>query len=549
MDIDFEYRPPKGTPGDDAYDERRFKTDSKGPESAPEPKRQVRRNSNSQFLYEPAKPDVASDNAEMALIESGLPLFHRGGELVEPCVERVQAYGGDETQIVTLKGVEEPRLLDLIAQSSEWEKFDRRERKALPCAPPPIAARMLLARAGHWNLSHISGTVTTPTLRPDGSILSEPGYDKQTQLYHVADQKIALPPMSKKPTRKEALAALALLESVIAEFPFADDKLDKAVALSALMTPVLRPALDVSPMHAIKAPTYGSGKSYLVNCASAIAIGAACPVTTAGKDEAETEKRLDAALLKGQAVISLDNINGELCSDKLAVAVEQRRVSVRPLGASKTLEIDNRATIFATGCNILVRGDMVRRTLLCSIDPNEETPEKRTFTRSPFDDILADRGKYIGAVMTIARAYLAAGEPEVDHIKLASFGAWSRFIQRPLVWLGQEDPAKSVETSEAYDPERAALLEVMTAWRAAYPKGEPVSVKALELRTHADEQLKEAMLNVAPKRDGGIDSKRLGYWLRSHNGKVVGDMKIVRGQDAHTKTALWSVVALRKARN
>jgi hypothetical protein len=30
---------------------------------------------------------------------------------------------------------------------------------------------------------------------------------------------------------------------------------------------------------------------------SAIGTGAACPVTTVGKDEAETEKRLDAALL------------------------------------------------------------------------------------------------------------------------------------------------------------------------------------------------------------------------------------------------------------
>lgn len=109
---------------------------------------------------------------------------------------------------------------------------------------------------------------------------------------------LRLPPISEKPTKNEALAALALLESLLAEFPFADQKIDKAVALSALITPVIRAAIDVAPMHAVKAPEYGSGKSYLVNLVSAIATGAPCPVTTAGRDEAETDKRLDAALLK-----------------------------------------------------------------------------------------------------------------------------------------------------------------------------------------------------------------------------------------------------------
>jgi putative DNA primase/helicase len=54
---------------------------------------------------------------------------------------------------------------------------------------------------------------------------------------------------------------------------------------------------------------------------------------------------------------------------------------------------------------------MVRRTLLCSIDPNQEAPEKRTFKRNPFAEILASRGKYIAAVLAVARAYLSAGEP------------------------------------------------------------------------------------------------------------------------------------------
>ena len=86
------------------------------------------------------------------------------------------------------------------------------------------------------------------------------------------------------------------------------------------MTPVLRAAIDAVPMIAVKSPAYGSCKSFLVNLVSAIGTGAPCPVTTVGKDEAETEKRLDAALLKCQPIISLDNVNDVLCSDKLAIA-------------------------------------------------------------------------------------------------------------------------------------------------------------------------------------------------------------------------------------
>ena len=344
--------------------------------------------------FDTSEPHVTADTAEKSIMGAGLHVFHRGGMLVEPCIERVPSYGGGWTiQIVTLKNIEEARLVDLMSQSTAWEKYSTREKKYVTCPPPRDAARILMARAGFWKLPRVSGVITTPTLRYDGSILSEPGYDPQTQLFHEVDPTIRLPEMKRKPTRSDALASVKLLEWLLDEFPFADPRIDLSVALSALMTPVMRAAMDVAPMHAIKAPAYGSGKSFLVNLASAIAIGAPCPVTTAGGDESETEKRLDAALLKCQPIISLDNVNGELCSDKLAVAVEQQKVSVRILGMSKTIEIENRASIFATGCNILVRGDMVRRTILCSIDPNEESPEKRSFARNPYNDILADREK------------------------------------------------------------------------------------------------------------------------------------------------------------
>ena len=65
------------------------------------------------------------------------------------------------------------------------------------------------------------------------------------------------------------------------------------------MTPVVRGAMQVAPLHAYDAPEAGSGKSYLVDLASTIATGEIAPVLAAGRNEEETEKRLASELITG----------------------------------------------------------------------------------------------------------------------------------------------------------------------------------------------------------------------------------------------------------
>jgi putative DNA primase/helicase len=211
---------------------------------------------NPPIRFTSAEPHLIADEAEKAIIKAEFPVFHRGGTLVEPIIERVPTYGGGWTQTVTLRELGQARLIDLMSQAAGWEKYNIREKKYIAAAPPPIGAEILLARAGHWTFPRISGVITAPTLRPDGSILTEPGYDPETQLYHAMNPNLILPLLSEKPTKEEAFAAIELLESLLTEFPFADSEIDKAVALSALITPVVRGAMDAAPMHAIKAPEY-----------------------------------------------------------------------------------------------------------------------------------------------------------------------------------------------------------------------------------------------------------------------------------------------------
>ena len=182
-------------------------------------------------------------------------------------------------------------MIDTYSQIARWERYDKRAEEWLPADPPGIVASVHLSRAGFWKLPPIAGVITTPTLRPDGSILLEPGYDRATRLYYVPDPTLRMPKLIAKPGRLDAEAALDLLAGLLANFPFTSD-VSRAVGLSMLITPVVRGALSVAPLHAAKASTAGTGKSYLVDLASAISTGRPCPVAAAATNPEETEKRL-----------------------------------------------------------------------------------------------------------------------------------------------------------------------------------------------------------------------------------------------------------------
>jgi len=141
--------------------------------------------------------------------------------------------------------------------------------------------------------------------------------------------------------------------------------------------------------------------------------------------------------------------------------------------------------------------------------------------------------------MTIARAYLAAGEPHVEAINLASFGAWCRFVQRPLIWLGKADPAKSVENNVADDPDQNNLAAVLTAWHAAIGD-EEVTVK--ELRKKLTNDLEDVISEVAHNKDGECDWCRFGLWLRRMNGRIAGDLRLSKARvDTDRKQSRWRV--------
>lgn len=460
---------------------------------------------------------------ERALIRAGHPIYQRGRMLVRPVVEDVDAAHGRRTRVAQLVQIERYALVDYLCRSATFTRFDGRTGAEKQVNPTLELASVILARQGAWAFPSIAGVITTPTLRPDGSLLVEAGYDPSTRLLLVDPPR--LPPIPDRPSKADAAAALERLKYLLSEFPLSTAE-SASVALSALITPVVRAAFPVAPMHVMSAPTPGTGKSFLLDVVAAIAIGRLMPVMAAGRDEAETEKRLASALLAGQPLISLDNVNGDLGGDALNQAVERPVIDIRPLGRSERITVEARSTLFATGNNIRLIGDMTRRVIVATLDASVERPELRRFEGNPVKTVLSDRGRYIADALLVCRAYIVAGKPDAAP-RLGSFEGWSDLVRSALLWLGQADPVATMEVAREEDPYLTNMRAVFGALRAVVGLDSPKTTA--EMISMAEEvvlgdfvrpELRDALLMVAGERNGRLNPRLLGAWLRRHKGRV-----------------------------
>ena len=140
----------------------------------------------------------------------------------------------------------------------KWRKFSSRDK-------------------GNGKFPPISRVITSPTLKPDGEQLQ-----LQVTIPRRNYSTLPMKPSNCTPTAPTdatpGQASHGISREALLEFPFVVTKgqdgtqkhVAKAVALSALITPVVRGALSVAPLHAFRATSPGSGKSYLADVASAI---------------------------------------------------------------------------------------------------------------------------------------------------------------------------------------------------------------------------------------------------------------------------------------
>lgn len=498
----------------------------------------------------------AVDQTQKAVMVAGRPIFVRGGVLVEPIWTKYPTIGDDTTTVTVFRAVTIENIRYIVNKwGVKYLQWNDKKKKNVEVDPPDKVLATLI-KLGHWTFPRVAGIINSPTLRPDGSVLSDKGYDPKTQLWCWPDDNLKLPEMPSKPTKRDAVEALEFLKELLVGFAFQDEKLDRSVALAAILTTILRGAFDIAPMTLFMAHMAGTGKSYLVDLISTIARGRPCPVITASRDEVEMEKRIGSLLIESAPMISIDNLSFDLKGDLLCQMCTQQTVKVRVLGKSETPDCEWKGSLFATGNNVNLSGDMTRRGLICNLDAGVERPELREFEFSPIDRVLKNRGAYIAAVLTIARAYVVGGK--IDRLeKIGSYGQWSKFVREPLMWLGEADPTKSMEQAFANDPAKDAAERFIEQWKEVLGTEEAFKVneiidKAKEtdpnptmgagipefLRKFPD--LYEVMLERAGDR-GQVDPRKMAYWLRSLNGQIYNGFKVVMVAGPAGKGHKWKV--------
>ncbi len=470
-------------------------------------------------------PRVVNE-AETALLSLGREIYQRGEFVVRPVLLKLKAANGRETQSWRLVPVTRAWLVEALTCAARFLRYDGRCKKFIAVNAPYEIAETYLSRQGAWNLPPVTGIATAPFLRADGSLCSVPGYDAASGILLKTDGQI-FPAISAAPGKAEAQAALEVLKEIIKTFPFCTET-DRAVALSAILTALDRRATQAVPLHAFTAPSPGTGKSLLVDVISIVVSGRLMPVLAYGANEEEFEKRLGGELIAGVAMIAIDNCERPLRSAFLNQVLTQETVKPRILGRTGNPEALVSCTIFATGNNLTVAGDLTRRTITCAMDAQCERPELRDFKN---DNILertrAGRGQIVAAALTILIAWHRSREKTKAQI-LGSFEDWSQRICGPLVWLGCFDPSNTVERARESDPERDALVAVLMQWQAKLGTDTTYTVQQIIERATNALDFHNALLAVARSRTGFVDNLRLGHWLKRVEGKIVNNLKIVR---------------------
>jgi hypothetical protein len=449
-----------------------------------------------------------------------------------------------------------------MANSARWLKQDNRRKgtKLQPAHPPPWAVNGIHCMSVWPGLRLLEGIVEAPTLRPDGTIIEQPGYDPATQ--YVLIPSGSFPPVPRNPGFSHAEAASRRLLDVIRQFEI-QTPVHRSVWLAGLLSVVGRPAIEgYVPLFWFDGNRSSVGKTLLVDVISMIATGRCASRSTypsGAHVNEEMRKMITALALEGTRITLLDNVTGILGCASLDNAITGSVRSDRLLGLSETTgDLSVRMVWFATCNHGKLGADLPTRSLLCRLATTYEYPEDRSDFDHP--DLLgyvqANRAGLLIDALTILHAYVLAGRP--SPVKpWVRFASWSDLIASAVYWVTGCNPRDVCEDikaeDQAHEVERDLLVQLSFLLSMKPLTAAEVLTRARQTSRQGGlhtEALDHPDLWNALHALGGenVDSdwlpspKRLGDELKKIEGRPIGGWKVVSNFDVHTKIKLWKLV-------
>jgi hypothetical protein len=435
-----------------------------------------------------------------------------------------------------------------------------------PRSNTPIAAfcpdwlpQRVIARTDEINVAELDGVITAPTMRADGSLLVDPGYDAATKLLLVGGP---FPTIPESPTPAQLRAAWGKLWKPFKLFPFVT-AYDRGVHVAALLTAMIRRQLATAPAFSYDAPQAGTGKTLLGKCILQLADGSLKNVFPGTKDEEEMRKRILSFLRCGASAILFDNIRGSFDSGAMEMLLTSEYFSDRVLGTNKNLSFRTNIMLQFSGNNFQLGGDLWRRILTSRINAEMDAPERRTFELRPLVYCRLHRQEMIAAGLTLMRGFIVAGSPKAKDVSdtLGTYEVWDARIRQCVLWMKEQewmkeqidDPINCVEVAKKRDTASSTLARFLEATHALMADEQWTSDK-LVTKSHEytssatgayltdDRITMKAILHEIAGERGEINMRRLGNWLAKEVDKRHKSTWIERCEgQGHGGLVLWTI--------
>lgn len=301
----------------------------------------------------------------------------------------------------------------------------------------PDGATMSATMSRSGRFSALDRISHAPFVRPDGSVVTEPGYDETTRTLLIPDEVFAGIKVPEDPSPAEIEAARDLIMTEwLGDFPF-DSAADRANVLGLVVTPAIRGMVPRVPLAVIDGLQMGVGKNLLVDCLLTVYTGHPAQPMNMVDEADEVRKQITAAFRTGAAFFAFDEAH-TLEGAALAQALTAETWQDRILGVSTMAAFPNRVTWISMGNNVQVRGDITRRVYRIALRPRYANPQDRraeTF-RHPGQSGLdlgswtrKHRRELMVAILTLVRAWFAQGSPYPKRgVSFGSFEAWERTV-------------------------------------------------------------------------------------------------------------------------
>lgn len=416
---------------------------------------------------------------------------------------------------------------------------------AMPAEPPARAVDALLRC--HAQLDPLAPEVTrvvaAPVFDSAGDLVFEPGYHASSGIYYHPDELLTNVDWSSCINPDPAMVTWAVeqIDDVIGDFPFAAPA-DRANAFALMLLPFVRDLIPgTTPVHAVVAPTAGTGKTWLVQTLLYPSCGL---VAFRGnpKNDDEWRKALTTYLLSDPTALVFDNLN-DLDSEHLAAAVTAPSCiwSDRRLGATEEVRVPIRNAWVVTGNNLSLTSELARRAVPIRLDAQVERPGSRSGFRHPdlLEYVKARRVVLAQACLIIAGNWVAAGRNEhigsaVGSIVIASFEQWARRMGGILADAGVQGFLENHATfTEVQDEEGEELAELLAAWYEHTT--EHVSKREIEMLLSPVGALGQHTPTAL--RASRELATALPYWLRKNRDRIAGGYKLELAR--RNGTARW----------